>query len=101
MMHSSTAAGSTPARRIASRTAMAPSWGAVKSFRDPRNLPVGVRTAATMTGSRIDVETLHGVAAEEQLEARQDRVARALQLARPLDVAGADDNVLVAELDGG
>ena len=33
----------------ASRTTSAPSCGAVKSFSAPRNLPVGVRTAETMT----------------------------------------------------
>ena len=49
MMHSSTIAGSMPARRTASRTTSAPSCGAVKSFSAPRNLPVGVRTALTMT----------------------------------------------------
>src|SRR5688572_10677112 len=49
MMHSSTIAGSMPARRTASRTTRAPSCGAVKSFRAPRNLPVGVRAAERMT----------------------------------------------------
>jgi len=53
MMHSSTDAGSIPARRTASRTTIAPSCGAVNSFRDPRNFPIGVRTAETMTTSRI------------------------------------------------
>src|SRR6188508_759092 len=101
MMHSSTAAGSMPARRTASRTAIAPSCGAVKSFRDPRNLPVAVRAAATMTASRIDMETFDGVAAEQELQARQDGVARAFELARPLHVPRADDDVVVAELDGG
>ena len=41
MMHSSTSAGSMPARATASRTASAPSCGAVKSLSAPRNLPVG------------------------------------------------------------
>ena len=49
MMHSSTVAGSMPARLTASRTTSAPSCGAVSSFSAPRNLPVGVRTAETMT----------------------------------------------------
>src|SRR3954468_18225277 len=53
MMHSSTLAGSMPARATASRTAIAPSSVAVKSFRAPRNLPVGVRTAETITLWRI------------------------------------------------
>ena len=50
MITSSTAAGSTPARETASRTTMAPSWGAVKLERPPRYLPIGVRTAERMTG---------------------------------------------------
>ena len=49
MMHSSTIAGSMPARRTASATTSAPSSGAVKPLSAPRNLPVGVRTALTMT----------------------------------------------------
>ncbi len=49
MMHSSTIAGSIPARRTASATTSAPSCGAVNSLSAPRNLPVGVRTAETMT----------------------------------------------------
>src|SRR3954469_10172478 len=98
MMHSSTAAGSMPARRTASRTAMAPSCGAEKSFSDPRNLPVGVRTAATMTDSRIDEDTLDGVLAQQQLQARQDRLAGPLQLAHPALVARGDDEAVVAQL---
>src|SRR6185369_17706722 len=96
MMHSSTRAGSMPARRTASRTTIAPSCGAEKSFSDPRNLPVGVRTAETMTDSRIDVETLHGVVAEQHLHARQNRAAGALQLARPSRIARGDNQVAVA-----
>ena len=53
MMHSSTIAGSMPARRTASATTSAPNCGAVKSFSAPRNFPVGVRTALTMTEFRI------------------------------------------------
>jgi hypothetical protein len=53
MMHSSTVAGSIPARAMASRTTIAPSSVALRSFRAPRNLPVGVRTAETMTLSFI------------------------------------------------
>src|SRR3954463_16051984 len=96
MMHSSTAAGSMPARRTASRTAMAPSCGAVNSLREPRNLPVGVLTAETMTDSRIDVDALHGVLPEQQLDARHNGVARALDLPRPPCVARGDDEVGVA-----
>src|ERR1700681_2908862 len=53
MMHSSTTVGSMPARRTASATTSAPSCGAVKSFNAPRNFPVGVRTALTMTDSTM------------------------------------------------
>src|SRR6185312_15713395 len=63
MMHSSTAAGSIPARATASRTAIAPRSVALKSFRTPRNLPVGVRTAEMMTLSLIsDLFAIRGVA---------------------------------------
>ena len=37
--------------RDGSRITMAPSCGAVKGFSDPRNLPVAVRAAETMTAS--------------------------------------------------
>jgi hypothetical protein len=37
----------------ASRTTMAPSCGAVKSFNEPRNFPVGIRTARTMKAFRM------------------------------------------------
>jgi hypothetical protein len=53
MMHSSTVAGSMPARRTASRMAIAPSSVALNPFSEPRNLPVGVRAADTRTG--VDV----------------------------------------------
>ncbi len=39
MRHSSTLAGSMPARRTASRMTIAPSWGAVNSFNAPEELP--------------------------------------------------------------
>ena len=55
MMHSSTMPGSMPARRTASATTSAPSCGAVKPLSAPRNLPVGVRTALTMTASRMSL----------------------------------------------
>ena len=53
MMASSTSAGSMPARRTASRMAMAPSCGAVKPLSDPRNRPVGMRTADAMTADAM------------------------------------------------
>src|SRR4030095_9025074 len=49
MMHSSTRPGSMPARRTASRMTIDPSCGAVNSLREPRNFPVGRRTAERMT----------------------------------------------------
>ena len=58
MMHSSTLPGSMPARVTASRTTRAPSAGAGKSLRVPRNLPVGTRTALTMTASAM-ADDLH------------------------------------------
>src|SRR5438270_1656498 len=42
---SSTSPGSIPARRIASAKTSPPSFGSVKSFRAPPNLPNGLRTA--------------------------------------------------------
>ena len=53
MMHSSTWPGSMPARRTASRTTSAPSAVAGRSFRPPRNLPVGVR-AGTASFKQLD-----------------------------------------------
>ena len=53
MMHSSIFAGSTPARFTASRTTRAPSCGEVYDCSEPWNLPMGVRTAETITTSRI------------------------------------------------
>src|SRR5882672_4842577 len=55
MMTSSTASGVKPARATASFTTIEPSWGAVKPFNAPRNLPVGNRTAERITASRIVV----------------------------------------------
>src|SRR5579863_7727023 len=51
MMHSSTCAGSTPARFTASRTTMAPSCGALKSDKLPWNFPTGVRQPEMITTS--------------------------------------------------
>src|SRR6185369_922096 len=84
MMHSSTASASTPARRIASATTSAPSCGAVKDLSEPRNLPVGVRTAETMTvsGTLAHRKSDDGVGAEELLQAAQNHRGRARHLAR-------------------
>src|SRR5262245_20949757 len=120
MMHSSTIAGSIPARRTASATTSAPSRGAVKSFSTPRNLPVGVRTAETMTASRMilargstgsmvpgssfqlpgssfqvlgspDRDGGDGVFAEQRLKSSQDDGRRAADLAGPLRRRGVDE----------
>src|SRR6185503_6990969 len=104
MMHSSTIAGSMPARRTASRTTTAPSSGAVKPFSTPRNLPVGVRTALTMTLSRMrdsaHLDPLHGVVAEQRFHAREDERARPPDLAGPLRARRLDEESAGLELDG-
>src|SRR5687767_3567329 len=84
IMHSSTAAGSTPARATASRTAIAPSCGAWRDFRAPRNLPDGVRTALTMTGVRMSLhDNASDVGAKESDESRQNHGRGTLQLFVP------------------
>src|SRR3954469_15579311 len=99
MMHSSTMPGSIPARRTASATTSAPSCVAVKPFSAPRNLPVGVRTADTMTDSRTaDLDALDGVGAQQCLETFQDHGGRTHHLARPLDAVGLDQQHLALEL---
>src|SRR5262245_52353638 len=104
MMHSSTIPGSMPARRTASRTTIALSSGAVKPLRTPRNLPVGVRTALTMTDSRIGLasegDPRDRSVAEERLQALKDQPARSLHFARPLRAGGLDDEHPVLELHG-
>src|SRR5215510_10566042 len=74
MMHSSIVAGSRLARRTASATTRAPSRVAGSDFKAPGNLPVGVRTAETMTVSvtLADRDAGHGVGAEERLKPPQD-----------------------------
>src|SRR5678815_4280948 len=52
MITSSMAERSIPERFTASRMATAPSSGAVSGARPPRNFPIGVRAAETMTGCR-------------------------------------------------
>ena len=53
MMTSSTRSLATPARRMASAMAMAPSRGAGMSPKAPRYLPIGVRAADRMKASAI------------------------------------------------
>src|SRR5579859_998883 len=52
---SSSASGAIPARRTTSFITIAPSCGAVKLESPPKNFPVGMRTAATMTGVCSDM----------------------------------------------
>src|ERR1700738_2131807 len=52
---SSIVSAAIPARRTASLITIAPSWGAEKLDRPPKNFPVGVRTAATITGVCSDI----------------------------------------------
>src|SRR5262252_130492 len=68
MITSSIACASTPERCTAARIAVAPSSGAVSGARPPRNLPIGVRTAETMTGWRDDIDDIGN--AERGLETR-------------------------------
>ena len=51
MITSSTSSGLIPARLTLSRTAIAPSSGALNPFNDPKNLPTGVRAALMITAS--------------------------------------------------
>src|SRR5438045_8799680 len=85
MMHSSTMDGSTPARRTASLTTSAPSSVAVNPFSAPRNFPVGVRTAETITDSRTaDLDGLHRIRAEKLLQPPDNHARRPHHLPRPL-----------------
>src|SRR4051812_28018321 len=98
MMHWSTCRESIPARRTASATTIAPSSGALKSLSAPRNLPVGVRTALTMTTSRTghplrhrtDLEACHCRVTEESLQPGEDDLSRTPDFARPLRADGFD-----------
>src|SRR5215472_686642 len=102
MMHSSTIAGSMPARRTASRTAIAPSCGAVNDFSAPRNFPVGVRTAETMTlsGMLSNDDPRDVVFAEHRLEPREDHGLRSAKLARPLRARRFNDQRALFEFYG-
>src|SRR5262249_53833167 len=100
MMHSSTIAGSMPARRTASRTTHAPSCSAVNDFSAPRNFPVGVRTADTITASRTtNLDLLDDARAEVRLQASQDDPRRSHDLARPVRARGLDDQHALPQLD--
>src|SRR5690349_7371905 len=98
MMHSSTIVGSMPARRTASATIIAPSCGAVKPFSAPRNFPVAVRAALTMTASRTaHLDALDGVGAEHVLQTSEDDRRRSHHLVRPLRARGVDEQHLAFE----
>src|SRR5712691_6053723 len=101
MMHSSTISGSMPARRTASATTSAPSCVAVNPLSAPRNFPVGVRTADTMTDSRTtNLDALDGIRAEKRVQAFQDHRRRAHDLARPLRARRVDEEHAALELHG-
>src|SRR5881409_469263 len=99
-MHSSTVPASMPARRIASATTDAPSWVAVKPFSSPRNFPVGVRTALTMTASRTaNLDAIDDIGAEKRLKAFENRRRRSRHFTRPLQRRGFNDEQSALELD--
>src|SRR4051812_33050044 len=106
MMHSSTSAGSIPARRTASAMTSAPSCGAEKLLRDPRNLPVGVRTADTITlefmtgGSRAYDDVFHDAGAEQRLQTGEDHARRPGNLASPRGAGCVDQEHARFEPDG-
>src|SRR5689334_3152696 len=83
MMHSSTIAGSMPARRTASATTSAPSCGAEKFLSEPRNFPVAVRTALTITASRTNDNLRNHIVAEQPLHPAQDDLRRPADLIAP------------------
>src|SRR5262245_13238331 len=101
MMHSSTIAGSMSARRTASRTTRAPRSGAEKPLRVPRNLPVGVRTALTMTGSATNDQLANRILTEKTLQACEDDARRSVHLARPVRRVRFDDEHASLEVDVG
>src|SRR6266545_4151711 len=102
MMHSSSVPASMPARRIASATTDAPSWVAVKPLSAPRNFPVGVRTALTMTESRTaNLDAIDDIRAEKRLKACENRGRRSHHFTRPLQRRGFDDQQLALQLDLG
>src|SRR4051812_10016429 len=92
MMHSSTISGSTPARRTASATTSDPSCVAEKPLSAPRNFPVGVRTAPTITASRTaHLDPLNGLGAEQLLQSPEDDWGRPHHFARPLRARRLDE----------
>src|ERR1700741_4181116 len=102
MMHSSTISGSIAARRSASATTSDPSSVAAKPFSAPRNLPVGVRTALTITASRTaHLDALDGVRAQQLLESFEDDGGGAHHFARPLRAGRIDQQHRAFEPDLG
>src|ERR1051325_8956630 len=100
MMHSSTRAGSTPARRIATATTSAPSWGAQKFLSEPRNFPVAVRTALTMTASRTNQNLPNHIVAEERLHPTQNDLRGTADLIAPGGGLRVDEQHAGFEADG-
>src|SRR5262245_56951033 len=86
-MTSWTSWGDRPERATASRTTIAPSWGAVNDLRAPRNLPVGRRTAERITGSRmfgVSIGTARGRGALEVARGRLEEAGPDLRVRDPL-----------------
>src|SRR5262249_43251439 len=102
MMHSSKFCESTPARRTASATTSAPSSVAVSDFSAPRNRPVGVRTAETMTASVTLAyrDGHHRICPEERLQASQDDRRGSGHFTGPEPARRVDDEGSVDEPDG-
>ena len=93
-----------PARRTASATTSAPSAVAVSDFSAPRNFPVGVRTALTMTASRTsadpDLDVSHRRFPEHGLQPRENHARRPPNFVGPLLAGGVDDESPVFQVDG-
>src|SRR5688572_15736654 len=101
MMHSSTVAGSMPARRTASAMTCAPSCGAVNSLSAPRNLPLGRRTALTMTELRMwcsDFEAFD-VVAEQHSQPLENHGFGSPDLARPFVARHLYDDAAVLPVE--
>src|SRR3954469_7316475 len=101
MMHSSTMPGSMPARRTASATTSAPSCGAEKFLSEPRNLPVAVRTALTITDSCTDHNLPDDVLAEQRLHSPQDDPRGTTHLECPLGALCVNQQHALLEADRG
>src|SRR5437867_12923575 len=93
MYTSSILSRGTPDRSRAARMAIAPSFGDASGARPPRNAPIGVRAAPTITTSLIVV--LHQ-SLRHVLAVRANLVAQCAEFAHPVAESGV---VRVDELD--